>query len=211
MKSDKQEFIEAALNKGVGVVETDAGLLLVSTGGDSLGLIEYSHNNNIDWLTAYEILDSAVSPYSTQDKTITTGGTQDTLIIYTDGGSRGNPGPSASGFVIMDGHENIIEEGGEYLGITTNNQAEYQAVRTALELAYKYNPKKIFFRIDSLLVVNQMIGKFKIKNKDLWPINSAIHRLIDSHDAKVEFTHVRREFNKLADQKVNEVLDARKD
>ena len=132
------------------------------------------------------------------------------LIIYTDGGSRGNPGPSASGYVIMDADENILEEGGQYLGITTNNQAEYQAVKTALEQAVKYDAASVKFRIDSLLVVNQMIGRYKIKNRDLWPINSAIKILIETKFKKVTFTHVRREFNKLADQKVNEVLDARK-
>ena len=133
--------------------------------------------------------------------------TEDELHIYTDGGSRGNPGPSASGYVIMTANEEIVEEGGEYLGITTNNQAEYQAVKLALEAVGKYNPKKIRFFIDSLLVVNQMKGTYKIKNRDLWPIHQNIKELMTNYD-DVTFTHVRREFNKLADAKVNEVLDS---
>ncbi len=132
------------------------------------------------------------------------------LIAYTDGGSRGNPGPSASGYVIMDAAENILVEGGEYLGITTNNQAEYQAVRKALEECIKIGGREVDFFIDSQLVVKQMNGEYKIKNRDLWPIHEKIRELADSID-KVTFTHVYREDNKLADAKVNEVLDARKD
>lgn len=131
------------------------------------------------------------------------------LIIYTDGGSRGNPGPSATGYVIMDSEETILEAGGEYLGITTNNQAEYQAVKTALEKAEKYQATDIEFRIDSLLVVNQMKGVYKIKNRDLWPIHESIKDLITKSNAKINFKHVRREFNKLADQEVNIVLDTK--
>ncbi len=129
------------------------------------------------------------------------------IIAYTDGGSRGNPGPSASGYVLMDEDEEILEEGGEYLGVTTNNQAEYQAVKLALEKAKKHQPKEISFFIDSLLVVNQMNGKFKIKAKDLWPIHEAINELAKRFD-KVTFTHVRRELNTLADEQVNIVLDS---
>jgi len=128
------------------------------------------------------------------------------LIIYSDGGSRGNPGPSASGFVIMDQNENVIHEGGVYLGITTNNQAEYHGVRLGLEKALELGARTIDFRIDSLLVVNQMKGVYKIKNRDLWPINERIRELIGKFD-KVTFTHVRREFNQLADGMVNKVLN----
>jgi mutator protein MutT len=129
------------------------------------------------------------------------------LVAYTDGGSRGNPGPSASGYVLMNEDEEVLEEGGEYLGITTNNQAEYQAVKLALENAKKYQPKEISFFIDSLLVVNQMNGVFKIKSKELWPIHEAIKQLAKQYQ-KVTFTHVRREFNTLADEQVNIVLDS---
>lgn len=129
------------------------------------------------------------------------------LRIHTDGGSRGNPGPSASGYVIMDEHKNVIEEGGEYLGITTNNQAEYQAVKLALENAKKFHPDEVDMYIDSLLVVNQIKGIFKVKNRDLWPIHEAIKELMTQFD-RVHFTHVKREFNSLADAQVNAVLDA---
>lgn len=131
-------------------------------------------------------------------------------IIYSDGGSRGNPGPSASGFVIMNDREHVIHEGGMYLGITTNNQAEYHGVRLALEKAKEMGVKTIDFRLDSLLVVNQVNGIYKIKNRELWPIHERIRELIGDFD-KVTFTHVRREFNQLADGMVNKILDAHAD
>lgn len=130
----------------------------------------------------------------------------DDLIIYGDGGSRGNPGPSAAGFVIKDAAERTIFEGGKYLGITTNNQAEYYAVRLALEKAQEYKPQKVAFRLDSLLVVNQLNGIYQIRNRDLWPIHTRIKDLIKGF-REVTFTHVRREFNKEADAMVNKILD----
>lgn len=128
------------------------------------------------------------------------------LIIYTDGGSRGNPGPSAAGFVIQDSQERTVLEGGNYLGLTTNNQAEYQAVKLALEKAIELGAKNVSFRLDSLLVVNQLNGVYQIKNRDLWPIHASIKSLTKHFD-KVTFTHVRREFNREADAIVNHLLD----
>ncbi len=128
-------------------------------------------------------------------------------IIYSDGGSRGNPGPSAAGFVIMDPYDHVLHEGGMYLGITTNNQAEYHGVRLGLERALEVGVRTVDFRLDSLLVVNQMNGLYKIKNRELWPINERIRALITQFD-KVTFVHVRREFNQLADGMVNKILNA---
>ena len=129
------------------------------------------------------------------------------VIIYSDGGSRGNPGPSASGFVIMNQYEHVLHEGGMYLGITTNNQAEYHGVRLGLEKALEMNMKTVDFRVDSMLVVNQLKGIYTIKNRELWPIHERIKELV-MHFVKVTFTHVRREFNQLADGMVNKILNA---
>ena len=131
----------------------------------------------------------------------------DSIKLFTDGGSRGNPGPSASGFVIYDEQDILLYSGGEYLGITTNNQAEYQAVRLGMKKALEYSPKELKIFMDSLLVVNQMNGIFKIKNRDLWPIHSDIKTLM-AKIPKVSFTHVPREMNKEADAEVNKVLDS---
>jgi len=129
------------------------------------------------------------------------------VIVYSDGGSRGNPGPSASGFVVMNGQEEVLHQGGMYLGITTNNQAEYHGVRLGLEKALEMRAKTVDFRMDSLLVVNQMNGVYQIKNRELWPIHERITELVARFD-KVTFTHVRREFNQLADGMVNKILNA---
>lgn len=129
------------------------------------------------------------------------------VIVYSDGGSRGNPGPSASGFVIMDQPDHVVDSGGMYLGITTNNQAEYHGVRLGLERTLELGARTVDFRIDSLLVVNQMNGVYKIKNRELWPIHERIRELVAEFD-KVTFSHVKREFNQLADGMVNKILDA---
>lgn len=129
------------------------------------------------------------------------------IKLYADGGSRGNPGPSASGYALLDMDDNIIFKSGVYLGITTNNQAEYQALKYGLEEAQKLGAREVDVYLDSLLVVNQMKGIFKVKNRDLWPIHEAIKELAATFK-KVRYTHVPRELNKLADAEVNEVLDA---
>lgn len=134
---------------------------------------------------------------------------EDAIVIYSDGGSRGNPGPSAAGYVVLNSSQEVIAEGGEYLGITTNNQAEYQGVRLGLEKAIELGYKKVDFKIDSMLVVNQMKGFYKIKNRELWPINERIRMLMTQFD-RVTFTHVNRQFNQLADGMVNKTLDAHK-
>ncbi len=133
----------------------------------------------------------------------------DAIVIYSDGGSRGNPGPSAAGYIILDSRQEVIAEGGEYLGITTNNQAEYQGVRLGLQKAKELGYKKVDFKLDSMLVVNQMKGYYKIKNRELWPINERIRMLMTDFD-RVTFTHVNRQFNQLADGMVNKTLDAHK-
>lgn len=127
--------------------------------------------------------------------------------MYADGGSRGNPGPSASGFVILDMNDNVLYSEGIYLGITTNNQAEYQALKLGLEAVEKiFHVRKVHVFMDSLLVVNQMKRIFKVKNRDLWPIHDAINSQVTKF-SQVEFTHVPRELNKLADAEVNKALD----
>ena len=128
------------------------------------------------------------------------------VIIYADGGSRGNPGHSASGYVIMDEDHNVLVDKGVYLGITTNNQAEYQALKFALEEVRAMQAKDVSVYMDSMLVVNQMKGIFKVKNRDLWPIHDAIKKLVADF-RQVKFTQVPREMNKLADAAVNRVLD----
>ncbi len=128
------------------------------------------------------------------------------LVAYSDGGSRGNPGPSASGYVLMDERSEIIYEGGAYLGHTTNNVAEYEAVYLAMEKALEYGARVLDMRMDSQLVANQMNGIYKIKKEELAAINRRIQELSARFD-KVTYTYVAREYNKLADGMVNKILD----
>lgn len=128
------------------------------------------------------------------------------LTLYADGGSRGNPGPSASGFALIDENGNIVVKKGVYLGVTTNNQAEYHSLKLGLEEASKLQAQTVNVFMDSQLVVRQMEGIYKVKNRDLWPIYTAIKDLITTFK-RVNFKHVPRELNKIADGAVNEALD----
>lgn len=129
------------------------------------------------------------------------------IKIFSDGGSRGNPGPSAGGYVILDMADNVVKKNGKYLGFTTNNQAEYHSIKGGLEAAIKMNAKIVHVFMDSMLVINQLKGIYKVRNRELQPIHEAIKALTQSFE-KIEFTHVPREYNKLADAVVNETLDA---
>lgn len=132
------------------------------------------------------------------------------IKLYADGGSRGNPGPSASGYVIMNMDGEVMVEKGVYLGITTNNQAEYQALRFGLEDALRRGAREVSVYMDSLLVINQLKGIFKVKNRDLWPIYEAVKDQAAKFK-KINFNHVPRELNKLADAEVNKTLDVEAD
>ena len=127
--------------------------------------------------------------------------------LYGDGGSRGNPGPSAGGFVVLDMQNNVLRESGKYLGIATNNYAEYHSLKGGLELCATQGVQTVHVYMDSLLVINQMKGIYRVKHETLIPIHMAIKDLLPSFK-HVNFTHVPRELNKLADAEVNKTLDA---
>lgn len=145
------------------------------------------------------------STEETAEQSVKTGALKE-VKLFTDGGSRGNPGPSAIGYVVLDMDDQIIQKKSKYLGITTNNQAEYQGLKEGLELCLAMHVRIVHVYMDSLLVVNQMKGLYKVKNRDLWPIYDAIQDLLKKFE-KVNFTHVPRELNKIADGMVNECLD----
>ena len=124
--------------------------------------------------------------------------------IYTDGASKGNPGVSGAGGVIYLNNV-IIAEIKSYLGITTNNIAEYQALRLTLERAIELNIKNAEVFMDSKLVVEQINGNWKIKNENLKVIHNQIKELLLSFDS-ITFKHIYRNFNKVADQLANEAI-----
>lgn len=134
------------------------------------------------------------------------------IIIYTDGGSRGNPGPAAFGVVFTNAHGKILKSYGKTLGVRTNNEAEYEAVIFAMQKAKALfggeKIKKLDFEIrtDSELVANQLRGEYKMENEKLQPLFMKTWNLkIDF--GVVKFTHIPREKNKEADRLVNEALD----
>jgi ribonuclease HI len=131
----------------------------------------------------------------------------DTVKTYSDGGSRGNPGPSASGYVVLDMDDNVLHEEGIYLGLGTNNNAEYLSLKFALEKAKELGAKTVYAFMDSQLVINQMNGIYKIKHPGLFEIYKDIKQL-EKDFAKVSYQHVPRALNKLADAEVNKSLDA---
>jgi ribonuclease HI len=134
-------------------------------------------------------------------------GSNKKIKLYGDGGSRGNPGPSASGYVLLDMEDNVIKKAGVYLGITTNNQAEYQSLKFGLQDALSLGVEEVDVYMDSQLVIRQLTGQYKMKNADLRPHYEAILDLAKQFK-HVNFAHVPRELNKLADAEVNTTLDA---
>jgi len=128
------------------------------------------------------------------------------IVIYTDGGARGNPGPAGIGVVIYDQNKKLISEISQYLGEATNNQAEYQAVIIALEKAKKIGAEEINLFSDSELMISQLKGDFKVKNKELGSLFVKIWNLKQSFK-KVKFHHLPRAENKRADQLVNQAID----
>lgn len=138
---------------------------------------------------------------------------QPDFIIYSDGGARGNPGPAAYGFVVIDALGRDIVKRGRTLGKTTNNVAEYMGAIEGLKALRAVIGKKkaraasVEVRMDSELVVKQMNGEYRIKGENITPLFIKLWNLRQDF-ASVMFTHVRREQNHAADKLVNEALDS---
>lgn len=128
------------------------------------------------------------------------------VVIFTDGGSRGNPGPAGTGVVIKDQDGAILYAVGEYIGETTNNVAEYKALIRALEQAVKLGATELQINMDSELIVKQMLGQYKIKEPGLQVLAAEVIKLKNNF-ANVSFKHIKREYNQEADKLVNQALD----
>ncbi len=129
------------------------------------------------------------------------------MVINTDGGARGNPGPAGTGVVIKDEAGAILYAVGEYIGEATNNVAEYKALIRALEQAHGLGATEVRVNMDSELIVKQMLGQYKIKEPTLQQLAAQVIKLRNNFQ-NISFTHVRREYNKEADRLVNEAIDA---
>lgn len=128
------------------------------------------------------------------------------VIIYSDGGARGNPGPAAIGVVIYGTGEKPIKKTSRTIGNATNNQAEYKALILGLSEALDLGAKEVTVFLDSELVVRQLSGQYKVKEPELQNLTAEVFRLSNKF-LSVEYNHVPREKNKLADKLVNKALD----
>ena len=127
--------------------------------------------------------------------------------LSTDGGSRGNPGPAAYGYVLETDDGTVLDARGETIGVATNNVAEYRALLAGLEAALDRGVDELEVVSDSELLVKQMRGEYKVKNDALRELVEDAHALA-RRLAKISYTAVRREHNELADRLVNEALDS---
>lgn len=130
------------------------------------------------------------------------------LILETDGASRGNPGLAGAGVVIRDEHGRRLETIGKFLGVTTNNQAEYQALITGLEAVEHHNPEAIEVHSDSELMVKQMNGQYRVRNPAILPLYARAMELTVAL-GNVTYTYVPREQNSGADTLANVAIDSR--
>ena len=129
------------------------------------------------------------------------------IIAYIDGGARGNPGPAGFGVRIERADSSLVDEFHDSIGIATNNVAEYRGLIAALEWARAHGETDVLVRSDSLLLVQQMLGNYKVKHAGLLPLYARARLL--AHDlGRVRYEHVRREANRHADRLANEAMDA---
>lgn len=127
-------------------------------------------------------------------------------IIHSDGGSRGNPGPSASAYIIEDKKGRVLAQGGKFIGFNDSGMAEYTAVELALAKAIELGLTDIDYYSDNLMVVNQMNGILKVHNPEFIDIHDRIVKLLFNF-RRIHFHHVHREYNRVADSLVNKIMD----
>ena len=129
------------------------------------------------------------------------------IVAYIDGGARGNPGPAGFGVRIEDADGALIEEFAESIGVATNNVAEYRALLAALEWAKRHGRDQLHVRSDSLLLVQQMLGNYKVKHPGLQPLHAKA-RVLAHGIGRVTFEHVGRALNAHADRLANTAMDS---
>ena len=132
----------------------------------------------------------------------------ESLIIFSDGGSRGNPGPAAIGFVLKNKNGEVVHKEGRFIGLATNNCAEYMALSEALKKAAKMGAREVNCFLDSELVVRQLNGQYKVKDANIKKYFQNLRALLTSFK-KISFNHITRDKNFEADKLVNQALDLR--
>ena len=126
--------------------------------------------------------------------------------VFVDGCSRGNPGPAGIGYYVVADGGRVLKAGGEFIGFATSRVAEYYALKEGCEQAIELGLKSVRFASDNLMMVNQMNGIYKVKNKDIMPIYDDIQKLLDNFEA-CAFIHVKRDQNIEADEEANKAVD----
>ena len=130
------------------------------------------------------------------------------LVLHTDGGSRGNPGPAGYGIVLTDGCGSVLAEQGEYIGRATNNVAEYHGLIAGLKLARKLGAADVAVRMDSELIVRQINGRYKVRSARLLPLYEKASSLLEAFNSWT-LRHVPREQNSRADALANQAIERR--
>jgi ribonuclease HI len=133
------------------------------------------------------------------------------LIAYVDGSSLGNPGESGYGIILKDEKENTLETIGRYIGTATNNIAEYSGLLNCLKIARKYQSDSIKVFSDSLLMVNQLNGNYKVKNEGLKTIFSEIQNFLKKENVQLEIVYIPRDQNRDADRLARRAVRLQKD
>jgi probable phosphoglycerate mutase len=128
------------------------------------------------------------------------------IVAYIDGGARGNPGPAGYGVRIETPDGGLVEEFSEAIGVATNNVAEYRGLLAALEWARAHGHRALHVRSDSLLLVQQMLGNYRVKNAGLQPLHAKA-QLLAHEIGRVTFEHVGRAKNAHADRLANAAMD----
>ncbi len=128
------------------------------------------------------------------------------VVVFSDGAARGNPGPAGAGAVVLDTEGHVLARVGKFLGHQTNNVAEYQGVLVGLRRALELGAREVDVRADSLLMIQQLRGAYKVKNEGLKPLHEEAKGLLRQFD-KVSLGHVPREKNLLADEMSNRAID----
>jgi ribonuclease HI len=132
-----------------------------------------------------------------------------TIIAHTDGASRGNPGESGIGIVLRDEHGHLVYSEGRYIGSATNNAAEYQALIACLQKAAELQCQRLVVHSDSELLVRQMTGKYRVRDKGLQQFYFQVHQILNRAPYAFEIVHVARERNRDADLLANAGIDQR--
>ncbi len=126
--------------------------------------------------------------------------------LYTDGAARGNPGPAGAGVYITDATDQVLIEKAVYLGETTNNVAEYQALLIGLELSLQLSPQRLLVQMDSELIVRQLSGRYRVTSPRLVPLYRRARELLASF-RETRIVHIPREKNRKADRLSNQAID----